>query len=94
MRINFFEDIAGTTFRATWVSSGVTPGLISSALRDSAENIISSVQGISSGNGFYYAFHTLPTSPGWFINEWTALIGINQNTYIKRQFIRGVFPET
>lgn len=93
MRIPVFEQISGTTVRATWVNSGVTvdPGGLVSRLLDSTENEIDSRLGVSSGNGFYYSLHTLPLTPAWFVNEWIAII--QANTYVSRQFIRGVHPE-
>ena len=93
MRIPVFEEISGTTIRATWVNSGVTvdPGGLVSTLLDPHEVLLESKLGVSSGNGFYYALHTLPLTPGWFVNQWISVI--QSNTYIKRQFIRGVYPE-
>jgi len=86
MRIPVVDVIAGTTLRATWINSGTTPSAITSALRTGSETIISSVSAISSGNGFYFALHGLPTSGGWFINEWIAIIA--SNTYVDRQLVR------
>lgn len=92
MRIPIYERISGTTFRATYVNSGVSPALLSSLLRDANEAVVNTAAAASSGNGFYYAVHQLPTTPGWFVNEWISVIGVN--TYIDRQFVRGVHPET
>lgn len=91
MRIPVYEFISGTTFRAGFVSSGDTATAIVSRLLDKNETLVNSTTGQSSGNGFYFALHTLPTTPGWFVNEWIAVI--NANTYINRQFVRGVHPE-
>ena len=91
MRIPVYEDIAGTTVRTTWVNSGVIPDSILSTLKDSTENVLENVAGVNSGNGFYFALHHLPLSAGWYVNEWFAVI--QANTYVKRQFIRGVHPE-
>ncbi len=84
--IRVSDVIAGTTIRPTWVSSGVTPTGIFSRVLDSSETLVSSIAGVSSGNGFYYGVHTLPNSPGWFVNEWQATI--DSYVYINRQFIR------
>lgn len=91
MRIPVYERIAGTTFRATYVSSGVSADLISSALIDKTETLVSSTTAVNSGNGFYYALHTLPNTPDWFVNQWISVI--QASTYIDRQFVRGVHPE-
>lgn len=91
MKIPITERIAGTTIRTTMVSSGAVGATVSSALFDKNESLINSVAGVASGNGFYYAIHTLPKTPAWYANEWIAII--NTNTYVDRQFIRGVHPE-
>ena len=91
MKIPISERIAGTTIRPTWVNSGVTPSDICSTLLGSGETLIDSLTAIQSGTGLFYGIHTLPRSPGWFINEWVSVI--NARTYIDRQFIRGVHPE-
>lgn len=81
------EKIAGTTLRVTFVSSGSVPTTISSALIDKAEAVVNSTALVNSiGGGSFYAVHQLPTSPGWYINEWRATI--QGNNYIERQFIR------
>lgn len=86
MRIPVYEDIAGNTIRLTWCSSGVVAGAISSSLLSGSETLISSVAAVDSGNGFYYALHGLPTSGGWYINQWLAQIGVN--TYVNRQLVK------
>lgn len=80
------EVIAGTTLRTTWVSSGVTPTNIFSRLSTgSADTLVSSFAGVSSGNGFYYALHTVPNSGQWLVNEWQATI--DGFPYFSRQLI-------
>lgn len=81
-----YDALAFTTEKLTWVSSGVTPGSISSALIDKNEVLISSTAGTSSGNGFYYAIMVHPGSACWVVNEWRATI--NGNLTIQRQFGR------
>lgn len=69
----------------TWVSSGAVAGTISSALIDKNEVLVSSMSGVSSGNGAYFANMTMPGSSQWLVNEWRATL--NGNLFIKRQFL-------
>lgn len=85
------EKEAGTTFKATWCSSGAVASPILSTLRDASETLVSSVAATASGDGRYYAFHSLPNSPQWLVNEWIATV--NANTYVSRQLVRVVKPE-
>jgi hypothetical protein len=82
---NVIKGQAGDTLVATWVNSGAAPSLIVSTLLDAQESLVSSVAAVSSGNGFYYAPHTLPSSKQWLINRWFATI--NANTYVRSQFV-------
>lgn len=86
MRIPTVEVIAGTTLRSTWVSSGIIPSQITSALRTGSETVVASVTATSSGNGFHFALLPIPTGGGWYINEWIAIIA--SNTYVDRQLVR------
>jgi len=86
MRLPVQEVIGGTTFKATWVNSGVLPGAISSSIIDRTGTVVQSLTAVSSGNGFYYALMHVPASPGWYVNEWVAQISVN--TYVNRQFVR------
>lgn len=86
MRTLVHERFAGDTIRLTWINSGVTPTIISSALRDGSDTVISSMAAISSGNGHYYSLHSLPNTPGSLVNEWIAVI--NANTYVHKQRLR------
>ena len=43
MRMLVHERLAGDTIRLTWVNTGVTPTLISSALRDGVDTVINSI---------------------------------------------------
>lgn len=96
MRINVIERTAGSTVKVTWCNTGSVPGQISSALRDRDETLVSSVTASDSGNGFFYAYHTLPTSWGpdithyWMVQEWRAIL--NSVPYYDRQFIRAAMP--
>lgn len=92
--IETHEVIAGSTFMPTWFSDGVTPTTIASAIRNSSESLVNSVAAVASGGGHYYALNPIPSSYGntWFVNEWIAVI--NANTFVSRQFVRAVLPET
>lgn len=90
MKMNIIEKVAGTTLKAVAVNSGVTPSACWSALFDKTEVLISSVTATSSGNGFFYAYHALPNSDTWLINQWCQLIGVN--TYAERQYVRVILP--
>lgn len=84
--IEIIEVIAGTTLKSTWVSSGavVTGGY--SALISGSESLVNSVAAVDSGNGHLYGIHLIPSSGGWYVNEWGATIG--GNLYINRQLVR------
>ena len=86
MRQNVVECIAGTTLRVTWVSSGAVPSSLYSRLVSGSEAMVHSATAIDSGNGHFYAVHPVPTSGGWYINEWVGII--NANTYVNRQLVR------
>lgn len=87
MRITPTVDvIAGTTLKATWVNSGAAPSAIFSTLLDASDTMVSSFAAVSSGNGFYFALHTVPNSAQWLINEWQATV--DGNLYRNRQLIR------
>jgi len=80
------EKIAGTILTATLVNSGATISPLSFQLLSGSETLVNSTAGVSSGNGFYYALHPLPTSDAWYISQ--AIAVINANTYIARQIVR------
>lgn len=86
-----YEVIAGATKKLTWVSSGVVAGTIASTLRDRSETLVSSMAASSSGDGQYYAIMGHPATPGWYVNEWIAVI--NAQTYVNRQFGYVYTPE-
>lgn len=86
MQVNILERIAGTTFMQTVVNTGGSISPLSFQLLSGSETLVSSVAGVSSGDGHYYGLHTLPTSEAWYIGQ---MIGtINTNTYVARQYVR------
>jgi len=85
MRMNVREKVAGSTYKATWVSSGGIPNPITSSLIDKNKTVVSSISAVASGNGAFYALHPVPNTPGWYVNEWRALAGGFQ--YVNRQLL-------
>ena len=86
------ERAAGSTIKQTWTNSGAAPSLILSTLLDSSGSLVSSVAGVSSGNGHYFALHDLPNTRAWYLNKWYAVI--DARTYINMDvYVRAVIPE-
>jgi alpha-glucuronidase len=79
------EVVAGSTIKLTFSNSGATIGSIASALINNVEAVVHSVSPVSSGNGNYYALHSIPNSDAWYVNEWFSYI--NASTYVSRQLI-------
>ena len=77
---------AGTTIKTFLVNSGVTPTTILSRLLDNSETLVSSFSPVNSGNGFYFALHTLPNTQAWYVNEWQCTI--DGYPYVSRQYVR------
>lgn len=73
-RLNIVNEFIGSTLRTTWINSGVTPGVISSALYGPTNTLVSSASQVSSGNGHYYCDILLPSSRQWMLNEQVAEI--------------------
>jgi hypothetical protein len=86
VRISVLERIAGTTFMQTAVNSGGSISPLSFQLLSGSETLVSSVAAASSGNGFYYGLHLLPTSEAWYVGQMIGVI--NTNTYVARQLVR------
>lgn len=81
----------GSTVKFTFVSSGATATAIWSAIYDKTETLVSSVTGVDSGSGHYYANHPVPSTPGLYVNKWVAQIGVN--TYASAQKFRAIRTE-
>lgn len=90
-RVKSVEVIAGSTIRLTFRADGASASPISSALFSGSETLVSSIAAVSSGNGYYYALHDVPSTPAWYVNRWVAFI--SPNTYRAVQYVRGVTPE-
>jgi len=86
LQINVIEKVAGTTFMQTLVNSGATVSPLSFQLLSGSETLVNSVAATSSGNGFYYGLHLLPSSEAWYIGQ--AIGTLNTNTYTLRQLVR------
>ncbi len=86
MNINVIEKIAGTTFMPTLVNSGATISPLSFQLYSGSGTLVSSVSGVSSGNGYYYGTQLLPNSEAYYVSQ--AIAVVNANTYVMRQVVR------
>lgn len=91
MKLNIIEKIGGTTLKTVAINSGVTGDATWSTIYDATETLVSSVTATSSTNGYNIAYHTMPNSRVWLINQWNQRIGVN--TYGERQFIRVIIPD-
>ena len=69
------EFLIGDTLKSTWVNSGASPSDIRSSVFNGEETSVGSATMTSSGNGHYYAFHTIPNTPGFYVAETLATIG-------------------
>lgn len=74
----------GSTFRATWASSGSSPSPIVYNVRTGSETLANSYAGVSSGNGFFYA-DVQVNSPGLWKGEWYATV--SANTYRNTEWL-------
>ncbi len=75
----------------TWVSSGATASPISSSIISGSETIVNSMSAVDSGNGHYFANHTIPNTPGFYVNRWIAVV--TANTYKREQCFKAVLGE-
>lgn len=90
-RLNIITEIIGGTIRLTWQSPGLTVSPLLSVLLSGSSTLVSSVTAQDSGGGYYYAHHSLPDSPGWFVNKWFGTI--DSTTYVKAQYVKAISPE-
>ena len=68
--------LCGDTVKVRWINSGATPTAISFVAYNGFETLIESSTMIASGSlpGFYYYMHTIPSTPGYYVAEVTAII--------------------
>lgn len=85
MRLVVLNKVLGDTLTTTWVCSGMFPVPITSALLGPGGTVVQSVNAVSSGQGYYYAQHQLPSVPSKFVNEWRAWI--NSFQYVSRLIV-------
>jgi hypothetical protein len=78
------------TFKQFWISSGTTPSVISAAIRNGSDVVVSSGTGVSSGNGHYYRT-TKVSTPGFYVSEWKATI--SGNPYRRRYRFKAILGE-
>ncbi|HEX7012328.1 MAG TPA: hypothetical protein VF161_06270 [Steroidobacteraceae bacterium] len=79
----------GSTFRATWVSSGASANPIVYNVLSGSETLVSSYAGQSSGNGHYYV-DAVVHSPGLWQGVWYSTV--TQNTYVSVEWL-AAFPQ-
>lgn len=82
---------AQTTKMFKWISSGQTASDIYVRTINNSETMVSSMTMTDSGNGHYYAFMTMPTTPGLYAGEVVATIG--SKDYINKTRFRVVLNE-
>lgn len=63
----------GDTVKMTLVHSGTTVGSATAALFNGSGTLVSCGAMTASGNGHFYKYMTLPTSPGYYAAEMRAV---------------------
>ena len=89
--MNMTKKLIGDTLKVTWVSSGVTPSTLYSALYDGSDTLVSSLSMTGSGNGHYFSEHTVPNSQGFYVAETLAMV--NTKPYKNRLRFKAVTGE-
>ena len=84
--------LIGNTIKVTWVSSGVSPTDIYTAIRNSSDTMVNSVAMTDSGNGHYYSAYTLVNSLGFFVAETIATV--SGAPYKNRSRFKAISGET
>ena len=82
--------LTSDTFKQFWISSGTSPSVISAAILDGADAVVSSGTGVSSGNGHFYRTVSVNT-PGWYVSEWKATI--SGSPYRRRYSFKAILGE-
>lgn len=83
--------LCGDTIKIRWVNSGSTPTSIVAATYTGSETIVDSGAMVSSGNGLYYYWHTVPNTPGNYVTETLAVVG--GKPYKNRERYRAVLMD-
>ena len=68
------EFLPGDTAKVLWTNSGVTPDALVATLLTGSESLVFSADMVSSGNGHYYSYVTLPDTVGYYVAETQAII--------------------
>ena len=85
--------LVGDTFKATWIASNTDPSVITHAIRNGADTIVSSGAGVNSLNGHFYRNVAGGVStPGYYVSEWKATIG--GLPYKRRLRFQAILSET
>jgi len=86
------EFLIGDTAKLTWVNSGVTPDAAPPwSLYDGGETVVDTGTLISSGNGHYYGYCTLPDTPGFYVAE--SIATISGFPFKRRVRLRAILDE-
>jgi len=78
----------GSTYRATWVSSGVTASPIVYNIFSGSETMVRSYAGVDSGNGHYYVDARID-SVGLWRGSWFATVSANS---FRNDEVLAIFP--
>lgn len=84
--------LVGNTRLAKWVSSGQSPTSIWVEFENGSGTSVNSISMTDSGNGHYWQAVTVPSTPGYYVMQTTAVIG--GDPYKKRLRFRAVTQET
>ncbi len=92
-RPNVIDVIGGSTVRLTcrFIDPNADPQALISELRSGSETLVGSVAAVASGSGMFFALHTIPNTPAWYVNRWVGALGVN--TYVMPQYLRVIVPE-
>lgn len=66
--------LAGDTMKILWTNSGVTPDSLNASIIDGDETLIHSADMVNSGDGHYYAYAQVSSTPGFYVAETNATI--------------------
>ena len=83
--------LIGDTVKMTWINSGVTPDSLIYSMFNGDETLVASGTMTSSGAGHYFAYVTLPDTPGLYVGQ--TLATISTLPFKRRKTLRAVLQE-
>lgn len=86
----FKEVLVGDTFKQTFIASGTDPSVITAAVLDGNETVVSSGAGVNSLNGHFYR-NVKVNTPGYYVSQWDATI--NGLPYKRRLRFKAILNE-